>query len=241
MNKPDVVINCAAKTDVDACETVIGWKRSIAVNFYGVENLRNAFKGKLIHISTDYVFDGKSGPYSENGIKDKASVNLYGASKLGGEISLLNPIYPDRESLIVRTTGLFGGFGHKPDLVDLIIERLSGGYELKMTHELRGNQTYVPFLAEALLKLCTMEWNYKIINVASSDIMSRYEFALMVASVYRLNKELLDPCNNKDIVGWKADRPTKGGLKTLLAKRLRLPIYTVLDGIQAYRDATRKV
>jgi nucleoside-diphosphate-sugar epimerase len=49
MIKPDVVINCAAKTNVDECETIEGWKRAVAVNVHGVENLRNVFQGRLIH------------------------------------------------------------------------------------------------------------------------------------------------------------------------------------------------
>jgi len=241
MTKPDVVINCAAFTDVDACETTDGWKKAIEVNMRGVENLRNSFTGRLIHISTDYVFDGNSGPYAENGIVKQACVNQYGSSKLGGEFTLLYPLHTERESMIVRTTGLFGGFGHKHDLVDTIIDTINSGREMSITKELYGNQTYVPFLAEALLKLCTQEWKHKVINVASSDVMSRYDFALMVASVYGLNKEVLHYCNNKDIKEWKADRPSKGGLKTGLAKRLRLPIYNVLDGLKAYRNDTRKI
>lgn len=241
MTKPDVIINCAAMTDVDACETEEGWKRAIEVNMRGVENLRNSFTGKLVHISTDYVFEGNNGPYAENGIVKQACVNQYGSSKLGGEFTLLYPLHTERESMIVRTTGLYGGFGHKHDLVDTIISTISSGRYLSITRELYGNQTYVPHLAEAILKLCTQEWKHKIINIASSDVMSRYDFALMVASIYGLNKELLHYCRNKDIAEWKAERPTKGGLKTGLAKRLRLPIYSVLDGLKAYRNDTRKI
>jgi len=238
MTKPDVIINCAAFTDVDACETNEGWKKAIAVNMHGVEKLRNAFSGKLIHLSTDYIFDGKRGPYSE-GHKDTSPVNLYGNTKLGSEIVLLYPMSTN-PTCIVRTTGLFGGFGHKHDLVDTIIDNLSVGKELSISYELMGNQTYVPFLAEALLKLAGMEWAHKIVHIGSSDIVSRYEFALLVASVYGLNKDLIHPCLNKDVMGWVAERPKKGGLKTTLAKKLRLPIYTVLDGIQHYKNDTRK-
>jgi dTDP-4-dehydrorhamnose reductase len=240
MTHPDVVINCASKTDVDACETEEGQKKAFQVNFHGVEYLRNAFEGKLIHISTDYIFDGCTGPYTENH-KDKTPVNAYGASKLGGEIVLLYPLHNGRQSCIVRTTGLFGGFGHKKDIVDYIIDNLSVGIEMSMTYELMGNQTYVPFLAEALLKLAGMEWAHKIIHIGSSDIVSRYEFALLVASAYGLNRDLLHPCNNQDVMGWVAERPRKGGLKTALAKRLRLPIYTVWDGIQHYKNDTRRI
>jgi len=238
MTKPDVVINCAGFTNVDACETDEGWKKAIAVNMHGIEKLRNVFSGRLIHISTDYIFDGKRGPYSESH-KDTSPVNLYGSTKLGGEIVLLHSMSTN-PTCIVRTTGLFGGFGHKSDFADAVIEYLSAGKEILVSNELIGNQTYVPFLAEALLKLATMEWTHKIIHIGSSDIISRYEFALLVASVYGLNKDLIHPCNNRDIMGWIAERPKKGGLKTILAKKLCLPIYTVWDGIQHYKNDTRK-
>lgn len=240
MIQPDVIINCAAKTNVDKCETVSGWKEAIAVNLYGVEKLRNAFSGKLIHLSTDYIFDGKNGAYSES-YKDKDPVNAYGQSKYGGEVVLLNPLDETKPTCIVRTTGLFGGFLQKPDVISMVIENLRAGKELNMTYQLMGNQTYVPFLAEALLKLAGMEWKHKVIHIASEEVISRYDFGLMIANVYGLDKELIHPCKNKDIENWVAVRPTKAGLKTTLAKKLRLPIYTVLDGIKHYRDDTRRI
>jgi dTDP-4-dehydrorhamnose reductase len=240
MTKPDVIINCAAFTDVDACETEVGWKRAIEVNMRGVENLRNSFSGRLIHISTDYIFNGRNGPYAETN-KEYDPVNMYGSSKLGGEVALLNPEDDKKETCIVRTTGLYGATMSRDDVANMIIERLSEGRYLTMTNELMGNQTYVPHLAESIMKLAEMEWKHKIVHIGSDEVISRYEFALMVASVFGLDKTLISFCRNKDVIGWIAPRPKKGGLKTNVAKRLRLPIYTVLDGIRRLRDDTRGI
>ena len=240
MVKPDVIINCAAFTKVDECETDEGWKKAVAVNLYGVERLRRLYSGKLIHISTDYIFDGRSGPYSET-YKDYDPVNQYGSSKLGGEIALLNPEDKTKQTVIVRTTGLYGATMSRDDIANMVIKHLSEGRYITMTNELLGNQTYVPHLAEALMKLAGMEWKHKIIHIGSEEVVSRYEFALMVASVFGLEKSLISFCRNKDVLGWVAQRPKKGGLKTNAAKRLRIPIYTVLDGIRRLRDDTRGI
>jgi dTDP-4-dehydrorhamnose reductase len=240
MVKPDVVINCAAYTKVDSCETDEGWKKAVAVNLRGVERLRRLYSGRLIHISTDYIFNGRSGPYAETN-KEYDPVNMYGSSKLGGEVALLNPEDDKKETCIVRTTGLYGATMSRDDIANMVIERLSEGRYLTMTNELMGNQTYVPHLAEAIMKLAGMEWKHKIIHIGSEEVISRYEFALMVASVFGLDKSLISFCRNKDVIGWVAPRPKKGGLKTNVAKRLRLPIYTVLDGIRRLRDDTRGI
>jgi dTDP-4-dehydrorhamnose reductase len=240
MVKPDVIINCAAYTKVDSCETDEGWKKAVAVNLRGVDRLRRLYSGRLIHISTDYIFNGKNGPYAET-YKEYDPVNMYGSSKLGGEIALLNPEDKTKETCIVRTTGLYGATMSKDDVANLVIDRLSEGRYLTMTNELIGNQTYIPHLAEALMKLAGMEWTHKIVHIGSEEVLNRYEFALMVASVFGIDKSLISYCRNKDVLGWIAPRPKKGGLKTNLAKRLRLPIYTVLDGIRRLRDDTRGI
>lgn len=77
---PDVVINCAAYTDVDGCENAP--RKAAEVNTYGVYILAQAFTGKLIHISTDYIFDGRNGPYTEQDTPNP--ISIYGWSKLGG-------------------------------------------------------------------------------------------------------------------------------------------------------------
>jgi dTDP-4-dehydrorhamnose reductase len=81
--KPDAIINCAAMTNVDGCEKDV--LQAAATNTAGVKYLSYRFSGYLIQISTDYIFDGRFGPYS---VRDAPSpINFYGWSKLGGELA----------------------------------------------------------------------------------------------------------------------------------------------------------
>lgn len=238
VNKFDVIINCAGFTHVDQCETPEGLKNALRSNMWGVDNLRHRFQGKLIHISTDYIFSGNKGPYIERNTKFNP-VNAYGWSKWSGEVVLLTPRYEslNKNTVIVRTTGLYGGVGGRPDFVRDIrttLEKLDG--HLLVTNELHGNQTYIPHLAEALIKLAEMNVDSRIIHIGSAEVISRYDFALMVANIFGLDTELITPCGNKDVPGWVAARPTMAGLKIALAKRLRIPIYTILDGLKAWKE-----
>lgn len=227
---PDVIINCAAYTNVDGAETKEGRNRALAVNFRGVEHIRRAWNGRLIHISTDYVFNGKRGPYKEQ--TRPIPVNSYGFSKYGGEVVFLNP-YKSGDT-IVRTTGLYGGKLGKHDFVRLVVDTLIEGKELEVTSDLRGNQTYVPHLAEALMNLCYVSNPPTILHIGSKEVVSRYEFALMIATVFSLDKSLLKPVKSTEIPGWVAPRPKKGGLKTNLAKKLGIPIYSIKDGLEDF-------
>lgn len=243
--QPDVVVNCAAYTDVDGAETPEGTKKALKVNFWGVDNLvRNVTSGKLIHFSTDYVFGQNKGAFPENYVyrfgKLKGSprydpINSYCSSKIGGEIVFL--LEPRQGKILIRTTGLYGGCSGKHDFLKLVVGSLSQGKKLAITDELVGNQTYIPHLAEAVMKIALDNTIYpSIINIASEDIVSRFKFAQMIADVYGLDKGLLSPCTNEQVPGWIAERPKKGGLRVKLAKKLGIPIYTILDGIHDMRE-----
>jgi len=237
---PHVVINCAAITQVDACEDYdidehgVG-RNAVLVNFYGVENLKNAAKCPIIHISTDYVFSGAEGPYKEE-FADSEPVNLYGWTKWLGEVAYLSS--PARKSVLVRSTGLYGR-KDSADFVSLVISTLSENKQLKVSKELFGNPTYIPHLAEGLIYVAEhlrKFVSHPIVHIASREIVSRYEFAQMIADVFGLNKELLIPVSNADIDGWVAKRPTKGGLKTDVAQKLGVPIYSVEEGLRALKN-----
>ena len=233
----DIVINCAAKTNVDACErdTKYYWQ-AVEVNGYGVERLANNYKGKIIHISTDYVFSGKRGPYDEKYWKedDFATRQMgYGVTKFLGELNAksFENVY------IVRTTGLYGGVSGRDDFLNMILDAYDVDLEVQVTKNLFGNQTYIPHLAEALIMYAESKQKPKILHIASRDVISRYEFALMIASVYGLDKSKLIPVRSEQVPGWLAERPKKGGLKVKLAEKLGLPIYTVLEGLEASKVA----
>ena len=147
-NRPDVVINCAAWTNVDACES--DPERAFAVNAKGPQNLAGACKQAqccFITISTDYVFDGKKpGFYTQLDLPNPESV--YGASKLEGE-RLSAMTYA--RSIIIRTGYIFGRGG--TNFLSTVVRRIQNGETLKVITDTYGTPTYARDLAARLREL----------------------------------------------------------------------------------------
>ena len=169
--EPDVIINCAAKSHVDGCETKEGEKLAVAVNTRGIANLREVYDGQIIHLSTGYVFNGKRGPYKENGKPDP--LQGYGFSKWAGEVIFQSYNRPD--DVIVRTMGLYGG--HKPDFATFVLLALENRETVRVFKDLKFNPTYVPHLVKALMDLVDVYNPPKIVNIAGKEVLSRYDFA----------------------------------------------------------------
>ncbi len=226
--KPDVIVNCAAYTDVNDCEDAEGYARGLAVNYSGVKNLRENFDGWLIHLSTDYVWDGKKGPYSEIS-PYTVPVNSYGLTKQGAEMFLT--AYPEKPYCIVRTTCLYETH-LKSDFVSKELECLEKEGRFDASVNLSGNPTYVPHLAEAILKLLELPDIPTIIHLAGRESLTRYDFALMVAGIFGYDKEMVIPSKKKF---WVGNRPKRGGFKVALAEKLGLSIYSVIEGLEQYK------
>jgi dTDP-4-dehydrorhamnose reductase len=148
--RPDVIINCAAYTKVDDCET--NEATAFLVNTTAVEHLAeaaNRWSSLLVQISTDFVFDGSSTtPYE---IDDAvAPLSVYGESKLRGERAAARA----DSHLVLRTSWLFGE--HGPNFVEAIRRQIDGGKsELRVVDDQRGRPTYTPHLARAICRLVT--------------------------------------------------------------------------------------
>lgn len=226
----DVVINCAAMTDVNYCETMEGMEKAIQINYKGVVNLRESFDGLLVQMSTDYVFDGKHGPYDE---KEKHSLapNLYGATKQAAEAALFTY---DKPYCVIRTTCLFGS-SSKNDLAFKVLDALKEGKEFKASVKPPGNPTYIPYLADGILSLLKLKTVPNVIHIAGKDVITRYEFALMIANVFGYDNKLIIHAKAEDVLG-SAKRPSRAGLKVKLAEKLGIPLYTAIEGIEALRD-----
>lgn len=142
---PDVVVNAAAYTDVDACET--NPERCFPVNAEGVKNIASACRKSgalVVHFSTDYVFDGrKKTPYGEE--DDTSPINLYGSSKLKGE-GFLREF--SEHWLLIRTSWLYGLNGK--NFVKTIIEKSSKVSALEVVDDQIGSPTYAADLALAV-------------------------------------------------------------------------------------------
>lgn len=168
------VVNCAAFTNVDRAEE--DKATCTAVNTDGIKNLAVAadnYGAKIIHISTDYVFDGHAfKPYHESDKVNPAS--HYGTSKRAGETALL-ALAPD--SIIIRTSWLYGPDSEN-NFVHRILSKTTLSEPLKVVADQIGSPTYTYDLASVIVKiLSTPQWFEGVYHYCNSGVCSRYDFA----------------------------------------------------------------
>lgn len=173
--RPEAVINCAAHTKVDLCETEV--ERAFAINGEGAGNAAAAAKSigaRLVHVSTDYVFEGTARvPYKED--DPTGPLSVYGKSKLEGERRALEY---DR-ALAVRTSWLFGPGG--PNFVATMVRLIEDGkVPLRVVADQVGGPTYTPFLAKALLDLAG-SGPTGVVHYQNREPVSWYAFATEIA------------------------------------------------------------
>ena len=206
-NSYDFIINCAAYTAVDKAESES--EKALQLNSDAVKYLAEIAlekKIKLIHISTDYVFDGTSSvPYSE---EDKVCpVSQYGISKLEGEKQIEKS---GCEAIIIRTSWLYSSFGN--NFVKTILKYSKQKPELKVVFDQIGTPTYAEDLALAILKIIvSKKFVSGIFHFSNEGVCSWYDFALEIVKNQNIN------CNIIPVVS--AEYPTP-------AKR---PSYSVLN------------
>jgi len=184
VNEYDCIINAAAYTDVDGCEKDA--TRAIFDNAVHLYKLANCYYGKIVHVSTDFIFDGKNGPYTEQA--DPNPLGIYGATKLFGEKAIF--LRGQNDDLIVRTTVLFDT--QKRNFVSTIRSLLCDGTQITLPINLTGNPTYVPHLAQAIL-YAIKNGHSGIRNIAGRTILSRYHLGLAIADCFELDRRLLNP------------------------------------------------
>ena len=169
--RPDVVINLAAVTDVDGCESQR--ERAFLVNAHGALEVARgcaATGARLIHLSTDYVFDGTSPvPYTEEILP--RPLNVYGESKLLGERGVQET---EGNYLILRTAWLYGQ--HGKNFVDTILRLSSQQAEIRVVNDQRGSPTYTRDLSRAIELLLKRE-ERGVLHVTNSGSCTWFEFA----------------------------------------------------------------
>lgn len=210
---PDVIINAAAFTNVDKSELEkeLAW----AINVSGVEYLAkygSSIDARLIHISSDYIFDGNSGPYDEN--QKPNPIGYYGRSKLAGENAL---ICGNCKYTILRTNVLYGPakFG-RPDFVKWVVNSLRNGDKIRIVTDQINNPTYIDDLVQSISKVIE-HGKTGIYNVGGPEFLSRYEFTNKIADYFNLDTSLISPITTEEL-NQTANRPLKSGLVTLKAE-----------------------
>ena len=211
--QPDVILNAAAVTDVDWCEA--NREEAWHVNVVGVENLVEAAKkvgARLIHVSTDYVFDGKGGPYSEEDRPDP--ISYYGKTKLAGENAIRVSGIPHA---IVRTIVLFGyGINVRDNFALWVVRNLRDGKAIQCATDMISNPTYVGDLSYAITRMFELERS-GLYHVCGPERLSRFEFAHKIARAFMMDDSLIQPVT-ASALGRSAHRPLSSGFITLKAE-----------------------
>ena len=210
---PDFIINAAAFTNVDKSESdrEQAWK----INVKGVEYLAETARvldSHLIHISSDYIFDGKNGPYSENDIPNP--LGYYGRTKLASENVLK---ISGTKNTILRTNVLYGTAKYsRPDFVKWVVDSVRSGKEIKIVDDQYNNPTFIDDLVQAINKIIELR-KEGIYNIGGSEILSRYDFTMIIADYFKLDKSLIKKIKTEDL-NQPARRPLKSGLITIKAQ-----------------------
>jgi dTDP-4-dehydrorhamnose reductase len=181
-NKFDVIINCAAYTAVDKAEEeqeLVNQVNHLAVK--QLASIANKQQARLIHISTDYVFDGESNkPYIETDTTNP--INVYGKTKLAGE-KALHAVMP-MNAIIIRTSWLYSEFGN--NFVKTMLKLSKERNELNVVSDQIGSPTYATDLAEAILKIISnknyqnKEQSTEIYHYSNEGEISWYDFARVI-------------------------------------------------------------
>lgn len=228
---PDFIINAAAYTDVDGCEREkeLSWKANVTA----VENLVNASRlvgARVVHISTDYVFDGKAGPYDETATPNPLS--YYGKEKLASE----NAVRASGENwIIVRTMVVFGVAPKvKKNFAIWLAQELGKGNKVNIVSDQIGNVTLADDLARGIYELVRQN-KRGLYHVAGSDILSRYDFARKLAKTFGYDPALVNPIKTADL-NQLAPRPLQSGLITLKAQaELGVTFLSSDDALQIFK------
>jgi len=214
--EPDVVINCAATTDVDRCEREPSW--AFAVNETGPGLLARGCReasADLVHVSTDYVFDGdKEGFYTQEDEPNPRGV--YAESKLAGERAVAREA---ARFYIIRSSWIFGAGGK--NFGSRVIEYARAGAKLKGVIDQTSIPTYAPDLA-ARIEEVLETGAHGLFHVTNTGSATWYEFARLALDLAGLYEVGLQPVKRSEL-GQAAPRPHNTAMRCLVSEKLGLP------------------
>ena len=210
LNDIDTIINCAAYTAVDKAEEDV--ENADLINHIAIKNMAEIAREKglkLVHVSTDYVFDGKNyKPYTEEDSPNPTGI--YGKTKLAGEEAMMK-IAP-RNSIIIRTSWVYSSFGN--NFVKTMLRLGKERDELGVIYDQIGTPTYAADLAAAILEILPKIDNPKpeIYHYSNEGAISWYDFAKEIMKMAKLS------CQINPIETWQYPTPAKRPHYSLLNK-----------------------
>ncbi len=213
--RPEIVINTAALTNVDMCES----KPELAklANSVAPSNIAQAcreYGAKMIQISTDYVFSGENGMYNEN--SPTSPIQEYGKTKLRGEQNAIEILGSD--VCVIRTSVVFDG--KSKNFVKWVLDSLRSGEEIRIVQDQWVSPTSTRYISDSIMDLISEDFS-GMINVSSSPKISRLEMAMVIAEKLDLNRRQISPISMEDL-NWSAKRPRDSSLDCSLLTKIRV-------------------
>ena len=239
--KPDVIVNTAALHNVDYCET--HHEEARLVNVEGTANLADTASklgSRFIYISTDYVFDGRTGYYSESDVP--GPLHYYARTKVEGEaVASKVPSYAiARPSVIYgwnsfEATGIASSSGKTVNFAMYVLDRFSKNETVKAVNDQFSSPTFADNMAEAVLRIASFDGS-GIFHTAGRSCISRYEFALKIAEVFNYPTTLVQPVSSKDFKQ-AAERPKNSCLSVDDTEReLGVRFLTAEEGLREMKS-----
>jgi dTDP-4-dehydrorhamnose reductase len=213
-HRPESVFLAAALTHVDYCEDHPD--EAFKINLEGPRALAEAARAigaQVVFYSTDYIFDGKAGPYAEDACA--APLSIYGQSKWAAEQALQEIL---EHVLILRTTGVFGWDLNSKNFAMQVYYKVQAGERMTIPIDQFGNPTLAEYLAEMSIALA-QRGVHGIVNVVGQDLIARSEFARALVKLYGGSSDLVVAVPTASLKQ-KAARPLYGGLRTEKLERL---------------------
>ena len=227
--QPDVVIHSAALTDVEKCE--VDPQLANSLNVKATEVIAKEVEkisSYLMYISTDYIFDGKTGLYEETDSTNP--LNNYGKTKLLGEKFIENET---SKWSIIRTSTPFGVHPFKKTFPVWVYENLKINKKINILEDQFTSPTYVPNLSKMILEITSRSLE-GFFHLSGSTKISRFEFAKMIATKLNLDLSLLNPVKI-DTMPWKANRPLDSSLNiSKINAILKTKPYTIKQSLDDY-------
>ena len=199
-HKPNIVIQTSALTYVEQCEE----DKELAnkINVIGIQNvvdLCKEFNSKMVYISTDYVFDGKNGPFSEDDTPNP--LNHYGKTKLEAE-KIVKTL---KNFLVIRSAWINDINSKSKNFVMQVIHSVNTGKVMRVANDQFGHPTLASNLAEIIIELIMLDKN-GVYHVAGSSYVSRYNQALEITKAFGLDSSLIKSVTTEEL-NLKATRP----------------------------------
>lgn len=205
--KPDVVVHCAAMSKPDECE--INQAAAFDTNVFGTVQLllnAEAYKSFFIHLSTDFIFNGKTGMHKEDDMPDP--ISYYGKTKLQAEEAVMEYEY---DWAIVRTVFVYGKpiFG-RDSFISMIEKKLRNNEPFKVVNDQERTPTHALDLAKGIATLIEKRAT-GVYHLCGKDVLSPYDMAIATAKYLNIKEHQLTPVTTKALQEL-AERPLKSGL-----------------------------